>query len=465
MRLWPRSLLGQTLLAVALALLAAQLISSLLLVRAAENRREAIAVNSSAMLLAYEAPRLSASRRNATERGSGQHSEQRGRQRVRLPVIMRDNPPPFIERGEFDAARTAAIAQVLAENDIRPVALHATVREAGTDPYVSEVASRSSHWRDPEWRERRLLVTAMQLRKDGPWFVSRVPIANPERFVLGGILLQTGVLFLVLLGVLFLLLRRITRPLARLSDRVEQFTRTQTASQPLAPSGPEDVARLITAHNAMEARIAAMLDEKDVMLGAIGHDLKTPLAALRVRIESIVDAAARAKMAATIEEITVTLDDILTLARIGRAGEELERTNLGALAASVVEEFEDMGEPVELGEIPRLVVSIRPTWLKRAIRNLVSNAVRYGGKAEVSLISENGNAVLRVSDNGPGIPADKIADMLEPFRRGETSRNRATGGSGLGLTLARAIAEQHGGRLVLENRAEGGLKAEIRLPL
>ena len=105
------------------------------------------------------------------------------------------------------------------------------------------------------------------------------------------------------------------------------------------------------------------------------------------------------------------------------------------------------------------------TWIKRALRNLVSNAVRYGGETLISLSSEGNTAILVVEDNGPGIPEDRIAAMLEPFTRGEASRNRETGGAGLGLTLARAVAEQHGGTLVLANRPEGGLRAEIRLPL
>jgi signal transduction histidine kinase len=200
------------------------------------------------------------------------------------------------------------------------------------------------------------------------------------------------------------------------------------------------------------------------MLGAIGHDLKTPLAALRVRIESVEDDAERGRMAAGIEDITRTLDDILSLARVGRATEPPERTELAALAASVVEEFEDMGDPVELAEGPRVVAPVHVTWAKRALRNLVSNAVRYGGDAAVEVLRDGSEAVLRVTDNGPGIPAEHLSDMTEPFTRGEASRNRETGGAGLGLTLARAIAEAHGGRLVLANRPEGGLSAEIRLP-
>ncbi|MGN6497516.1 MAG: sensor histidine kinase, partial [Tsuneonella sp.] len=194
-------------------------------------------------------------------------------------------------------------------------------------------------------------------------------------------------------------------------------------------------------------------------------DLKTPLAALRVRIESVEDDAERAKMADTIEDIVRSLDDILSLARVGRASEPPERTELSALTASVVEEFEDMGEPVTLGDTQRLVAPVHVTWLKRGLRNLISNAVRYGGGAEVTLQRAGSEAVLCVTDRGPGIPADRIEAMLETFTRGEASRNRDTGGAGLGLTLARAIAEQHGGRLVLANRREGGLAAELRLPL
>jgi signal transduction histidine kinase len=214
----------------------------------------------------------------------------------------------------------------------------------------------------------------------------------------------------------------------------------------------------------MEARIRALLDEKDVMLGAIGHDLKTPLAALRVRIESVENEGERERMARTIEDIARTLDDILSLARVGRPTDPLEQTDLAALAASVVDEFEDMGEPVTLAESSRMPAPVRATWLRRALRNLIANAVRYGGKAEVSLALEGDSVVVAIEDEGPGIPDAEIAGMLEPFTRGETSRNRATGGAGLGLTIARAIAEQHGGRIVLANRPGGGLRAELRLP-
>jgi signal transduction histidine kinase len=295
-------------------------------------------------------------------------------------------------------------------------------------------------------------------------------MSNRESRQLGLLIGQTLLLYIVLVGGLAWLLRRITRPIAALTKRVEQFAATRELDGQLEPSGPDDTRRLIAAHNAMEARIAALLHEKDVMLGAIGHDLKTPLAALRVRIESVDDDAERAKMAASIEDITRSLDDILSLARVGRPSDPLERTDLAALLAAVIEEYEDMGDPVELADAARLAMPLRATWLRRALRNLVENALRYGERARVSLAREGRQAVVRIEDDGPGIPDGEIAAMMEPFARGDASRNRGTGGSGLGLALARAIADQHGGTLTLTNRhgkggEVAGLVAELRLPI
>ncbi|MFN5779577.1 MAG: sensor histidine kinase, partial [Novosphingobium sp.] len=146
-------------------------------------------------------------------------------------------------------------------------------------------------------------------------------------------------------------------------------------------------------------------------------------------------------------------------------------TDLTALTAQVVEEFEDMGEAVSFAGAERITLPLRPTWLRRALRNLISNALRHGGStARVSLARQPGSVTITVEDEGPGIPAEDLQRMLEPFTRGDPSRNRGTGGAGLGLTLARAIAEQHGGSLTLANRTApdgslAGLTASLTLPL
>lgn len=462
-RFLPRSLLGQMLLSVALALLAAQTLSAVLLYRASEQRREMGYANGLAFQLVAE-PRFDFRSTGRLAAANGIRAWQRLR-------VERTTANPLQPGEARDRHREEQLRTILTEQGIAPAQLVVTARKVTEDPYVmSRLRERPELRRRREWTGGQLIVAALQRQGSNEWTVARVPMARREPRQLGSLIAQTLLLYIVLVGGLAILLRRITRPLAALTRRVETFATSRSSDGQLEPSGPDDTRRLIAAHNAMEARISALLDEKDVMLGAIGHDLKTPLAALRVRIESVEDPAERDKMAAGIEDITRSLDDILSLARVGRPSDPLERTDLAALLAAVVEEYEDMGEPVTLAETERVALPLRATWLRRALRNLIGNAVRYGERARVSLAREGRWAVVRIEDDGPGIPEGDIAAMMEPFARGETSRNRETGGSGLGLTLARAIAEQHGGSVRLYNRqargvAVQGLVAELRLPL
>ncbi|WP_299196182.1 ATP-binding protein [uncultured Erythrobacter sp.] len=467
-RLLPSSLLSQVMVSVALALLVAQFVSLALLYRAGEERRETAILTAAAFQLVTGAERAARDRAIRQERGRRQGGAAGLPPRLRYTISA--EPPAAGSDANGEGESEARLRAALLLEDIDPHAVAITIRRAGDDPLLNAFAeARPRFERRQGWREKRLYVAAIQREAGGQWEAARVLEPRRRQAALGGLIFQTLVTFGVLIAVLFFVMRRITRPLARLTERVGDFSREPGRVVQLEETGPSDTRHLIAAHNAMEARIAALLDEKDVMLGAIGHDLKTPLAALRVRIESVPDDAQRSKMAASIEDITATLDDILTLSRVGRDGAGVEPADLGALALGVAEEFEDLGEPVTILDPPRLVARVQVTWIKRALRNLASNAVRYGEMAEISAIEEAGQAVLRVDDRGPGIAPDRIAAMLEPFTRGEASRNRATGGAGLGLTLARAIAEQHGGQLVLENRQAGGqitgLRAEIRLPL
>lgn len=526
-RLWPRSLHGQVLLALALALLLAQAVSSVLLYRSQLERRNEALVHTvafrlflavrrgppgpSAMLPTPMPMPMFPEGRLAKAGDSGQPGPPR-------ELGSDHGPPPgarlgpgglgafgppgddglggfggplrgprpervasFVPSAHDVPARETEekLAEILTEQDISVAALHVYRRPLADDmPALGHLdRQRQALGNHAPPRPDHVLVAALQRTKGGDWLVVRILVPRPTPFLLVSLILQTLLIYGVLVTAMALVLKRITRPLAVLTARLERFAQTRAPEAPLPASGPDDLKRLIVAHNAMEARISALLDEKDVMLGAIGHDLKTPLAALRVRIESVEDDGERRRMAATIEDIVRTLDDILSLARVGRPTDPCEPTELSALVASIVEEYEDMGEPVELDETPRLVLPLRTTWLRRALRNLIGNALRYGGKARVSLAREPagggrgpGWAAIRIDDEGPGIAPDRIAAMLEPFTRGEPSRNSETGGAGLGLTLARAIAEQHGGSLTLANRRGGdglvaGLTATLRLPL
>lgn len=467
-RLWPRSLLGQMLLAVALALLVAQAISATLQYRAQLTRTQDLIANSVAVRLATS--RLDGQIDSQIDyRPGARRRNRRGRGPLARMRIVRTASPEF-PLGQRSAALERSIGSSLDAQGLVARRIRAQIVPTRIDPFAQQLIRERPRRAARRPLPDRLAVVSVQLAGESEWLQLRVPLPEDTGPSIAGLLLQTALLYLLLIGGLWLLLRRIVGPLRMLTTRVEHFAATQSAGDPMQPSGPEDTRRLITAHNAMEARIAAMLDEKDVMLGAIGHDLKTPLAALRVRIESVEDDAARAKMAASIEDITRSLDDILTLARVGRPSDPAERVELSALAAALVEEYEDMGEPVILADGDRMAAQVRVTWLRRALRNLITNALRYGNTAHVRLERDDGDAVFTISDNGPGIPADQIEAMMEPFQRGEASRNRTTGGAGLGLTLARAIAQQHGGTLTLANRAASdqtpsGLDAQLRIPL
>jgi signal transduction histidine kinase len=276
-------------------------------------------------------------------------------------------------------------------------------------------------------------------------------------------LVKALAIFAAVMIPLALVARRIVRPLERLTEQAARVGIIDEAS-PLESKGPADIRNLIDSFNDMQARVTSLLGEKDVMLGAIGHDLKTPLASLRVRVESVEDDIEREKMAATIDEIVMILDDILTLARLGKSGEPLQRTDIGALLESVIEDFEGAVEMIDMVPLSaRVIANIRPVLIRRALRNLIGNAIKHGGSAVLSVQQSAGKIHINIDDNGPGIPADQIENMFTPFVRTDASRNRATGGSGLGLTIARAIARSHNGEVMLTNRIEGGLRAVMTL--
>ena len=311
-------------------------------------------------------------------------------------------------------------------------------------------------------RHLRMVLLAAQL-DDGIWLDARLHVPGPDPWLIHRLLLATAALFLLVFGAAWWIARRLARPLRDLTRAAEGFEGRGPA-EPVVPRGPSDIRRAVEAFNAMNRRTLALLDEKDRMLGAIGHDLRTPLASLRIRAENMGPEEERERLAATVEEMAATLEDILTLARTGRAREPVRPVDLAALADALVEEYRELGRPAAFTASPRAVLAVQPNLLRRAVRNLIDNAVAYGGGASVAVEERPGEVEIRVEDDGPGIPADRLADVLEPFRRLDASRNRDSGGAGLGLAIAQAAAQAHGGRLDLANRPEGGLRAGLILP-
>jgi signal transduction histidine kinase len=297
---------------------------------------------------------------------------------------------------------------------------------------------------------------------DSKWLNARMFIPRGDPFLIYRLMIATALVYLLVLGAVVWIAVRIARPLRDLTRAAESFRGRQEAPS-VEPRGPEDLRRAIEAFNAMNRRVVGLLDEKDRMLGAIGHDLRTPLASMRIRLESMDPAEDREAVVATIQEMSEMLEDILVLARTGRSREPERMVDVTALADVVVEDFVALGADVSFEDSPRVTREVQPNLLRRALRNLIDNAVKYGGVARVRVLAEEQGAAIEVDDDGPGIPAERMDHVLSPFERLESSRNRETGGTGLGLAIARAVAEAHGGELTLANRPGGGLRVRMVL--
>jgi signal transduction histidine kinase len=381
-------------------------------------------------------------------------------------------PPPFGPR--FPRMRPFALDAFSIVGGARDAALEARVaaalREAGVE--VREVRARRGGdlAAFPRLAERRMargvpsreLMLISARLPDGRWLNARQLVPRADPLLLQRLLLATLALYILVLGAVIWIARRVARPLRDLTRAAESFEgRNEVA--PVEPRGPADLQHAIYAFNAMNLRVVGLLDEKDRMLGAIGHDLRTPLASLRIRAEGMDQESERDAMVRTIEEMSETLEDILILARTGRSREPARLVDVAALADSAVEDFRELGKDALFEDSSRLPLEVQSNLLRRAIRNLIDNAVEYGQRARVRVRTQGKGAAIEVDDDGPGIPDDRIANVLRPFERLEGSRSRETGGAGLGLAIARAVAEAHGGTLTLANRLEGGLRATLTL--
>jgi len=452
-RFLPKSLTGQIALLVAAALFVAQAINfGLMLNDRREGRFNQVIVPSVTRLI--DANERLTAHADPAENGRRRPGYDQ-RTRVQLHATQ---PLPGGEERRLDIED--AIRRGLADGGLNPKQVFAVVRPIdGNRQFVRKMSPERAQ------RLRRLgaeLQIAVQL-PDGRWLTLQTGWPRTERVLIWQLLAQTLILYIVVLIPVLLATRRIARPLRTLAVAAQGFT-PGNGADPVEERGPSDVRAVIAAYNSLSLRVNAMLDEKDRMLGAIGHDLRTPLAALRVRIESVEDDEDRNRMADTIDEMNRTLDDILSLARLGRPSEPPTDVDLSALIDAVVEDFRDLDMPVQFEEAPRLKMRIRSNLMRRAVRNLIENAVKYGHGAEVSLVPGDTSVSIDVADRGPGIPAEQVEAVFDPFTRLETSRNRETGGIGLGLALARAIVRDAGGDIVLANREGGGLVATIRLP-
>ncbi|HUD95727.1 ATP-binding protein [Sphingobium sp.] len=273
--------------------------------------------------------------------------------------------------------------------------------------------------------------------------------------------LMAGIFILLLLPA-YWVARRITQPIRRLAEGAA--TERPERAEPLPLTGPPEVRAVGAAYNHMRARIADYLSERTAMLVAIAHDLRTPMTRLSFRLEQLPDGP-RAKAQADVEEMRAMVTTLLDFMREGADTAARVRIDLSAMVETLADDLSDMGQEVAVIRSDRAVVLGDVVALRRCIGNLVENAVRYGGAARIAIAVDGRQASVSVEDDGPGVPDTTIERLCEPFYRGEASRNRETGGVGLGLAIARNIADSHGGRLAFANRTEGGLRASVTLPM
>lgn len=257
--------------------------------------------------------------------------------------------------------------------------------------------------------------------------------------------------------------RRETRPLSELTAAVSRFG-TDIEPQPVAERGAPDLRSLTRAVNAMQVRIADLVRNRTIVLGAISHDLRTYVTRLRLRLELLPDSEQRRKAEIDLNDMQALMDDALAFARASFAGAPPEPVDLAAIVRRECETLRAQGGAVSLsGDTGPLQVRGTAAGLARVVANLVNNAMAYGGGAEVSLNAEAEHAVLRVEDRGPGIPAAERERVFEPFYRLEASRNRDKGGAGLGLTIVKQIVESLGGAVAIEDRPGGGTRVNVTL--
>lgn len=315
-------------------------------------------------------------------------------------------------------------------------------RKTETDPHLALISLRLP---DESWINITLFA----------------PDARPQST--HGTWASTSLMALGVVAISVLVIGWMTRPLRRFAAAARQlYHGTDRVEVP--ETGPQEIRDAAVAFNEMQARIRKLVAARTQTLAAVSHDLKTPLTRMRLRAEVLADRAQAEGLVADIRDMERMLDQTLAHLRGDRRDEETRPLDLATLLATLADQAADRGEAARLIAPDTAVIDGRPMALKRAFGNLIDNAIKYGGQAEITVQAGEGAVTVTIADAGPGIPENRMADMFEPFTRLETSRSRETGGFGLGLSIARDVVEGHGGGIILTNRPEGGLLVTVRLP-
>lgn len=324
----------------------------------------------------------------------------------------------------------------------------------GSSPDASSAPEASAH--------TTLVSLALE---DGTWLnvtlarVQSTQLASPS-FLVTSLIGAIGVIVVAVL-----LTRWLTHPLSSLADGARMLFASSDEGRDLDEKGTREVRTLAAAINEMQRRIKRLLVDRTQMLAAISHDLRTPLTRLRLRADGIGDAELKRAFDRDIDEMEAMIDAALGFLRDSYTEEPMAAVDIAAILQTIADDCTDAGHEVRV-EMPRsLVTTGRHLALKRALNNLIGNAVRHGGAAEVSAHETEQGIEIAIEDRGSGIPEDKLEDVFAPFCRLDEARGLDSSGYGLGLTVARSIARAHGGDVTLMNQPAGGVRATLRLPL
>jgi signal transduction histidine kinase len=313
------------------------------------------------------------------------------------------------------------------------------------------------------WNNTGILRVSLQL-EDGDWlnFLTTTPEIRQiwnRRFVLAFLVMS-----LIVTALSVWAIRRSVAPLDIFARASERLGRDMNAPS-LREDGPPEMGRAAKAFNDMQTRLRRLIQDRTQMLAAVSHDLRTPVTRLRLRAEFVEDDEQREKMLADLAQMEAMISATLSFARLDSSDERRKSLDLAGLVQSVVDDAAELGRKVSYEGPDRVSYLGRPMALRRVFDNLLDNAVKYGEEAEISLSTTSETITIAICDKGPGIPPEQVEQVFEPFQRIETSRNRETGGVGLGLAVVRSIIRGHGGEVTLLNRPEGGLCASVTLPL
>ena len=397
-----------------------------------------------------------------------------------IEQTLRGAPPTFTERKSLERAMHAKPpGPVLAGRTI-PAMREKIARDMGVQPADVVIAGKRGPFSDrrvgriirdrvakagiPD--EEHFLIAPFEVgvrQADGRWAV-----AQPQPTFGLADWQQRLVLWFVLSGlamspVVYLFARRLARPIQEFANAAERLGRDPLAT-PLELHGSSEIGVAARAFNEMQERLRRYVEDRTAMVGAIAHDLRTPLTRLRFRIEALPEDQ-RTKYAHDLDQMEEMITATLAFVRDATKPGERTRMELSSLVESLCDEMAETGAKTEVEPGEKVVLEADPMALRRLIANLLENAVKFGGQARARVFAQAGNAVVEIDDDGPGIPVQDTERVFEPFYRREPSRSRQTGGIGLGLAVVRSIARGHGGDVNLINRVGGGLTARVQLPL